>query len=62
LLKVKIRNMESDTCVMTVKKDKMINLLVIYVSWMYRYDIQKDISKIHIWHEKLEKYINDLKG
>jgi hypothetical protein len=40
----------------------MINLLVIYVSWMYRYDIKKDISKIHIWHEKLEKYINDLKG
>jgi hypothetical protein len=39
------RNMESDTCVMIVKKDEMINLLVIYVLWMFRYDIKKDISK-----------------
>jgi hypothetical protein len=30
---------------MIVKKDKMINLLVIYVLWMFRYDIKKDISK-----------------
>jgi hypothetical protein len=37
--------MESDTCVVIVKKVEMINLLVIYVLWMYRYDIKKDISK-----------------
>jgi hypothetical protein len=47
LLKVKIRNMELDTYVMTVKKDKMINLLAIYVLWMYQDNIKKDISKIY---------------
>jgi hypothetical protein len=31
--------------VMTVKKEEMINFLVIYVLWMFRYDIKKDISK-----------------
>jgi hypothetical protein len=34
-----------NTRVMTLKKDEMINLLVIYVLWMFRYDIKKDISK-----------------
>jgi hypothetical protein len=54
--------MESDTCVVIVKKDEMINLLVIYVCFM---DVPIRYKKRHfkkIWHEKLEKYINDLKG
>jgi hypothetical protein len=38
--------MELDTCY-DCKKHKMINLLVIYVLWMYRHDIKKDISKIY---------------
>jgi hypothetical protein len=37
--------MESDMCVNIVKKDEMINLLVIYVLWMFRYDIKKTFQK-----------------
>lgn len=45
---------------MTLKKDKMINLLVIcFMDVPIRYK-KRHFKKI--WHEKLEKYINDLKG